>query len=181
MPANIEIKARVHDVNDFRERAASFSDTPVERIPQEDVFFHAPRGRLKLRVLAPDSGQLVYYTRPDRPGPKRSDYRICATGQPKEMISLLSTALGVKGIVRKTRYLFLAGQTRIHLDEVEGLGAFMELEVMLRPGQPDDEGVAIAESLMRRLGIRPDDLIEGAYLDLMAGETPKRPPPAETS
>ena len=73
----------------------------------------------------------------------------------------------MRGVVRKTRYLYLAGQTRIHLDDVEGLGQFMELEVVLRPDQTDAEGQAIAEDLMARLGIRKEDLLEGAYMDLL--------------
>jgi len=79
----------------------------------------------------------------------------------------LRLALGVRGIVRKTRYLYLSGQTRIHLDDVEGLGQFMELEVVLRDGQSDAEGQTIAEELMTRLGVRKEDLLEGAYMDLL--------------
>jgi predicted adenylyl cyclase CyaB len=79
----------------------------------------------------------------------------------------LRLALGVRGVVRKTRYLYLLGQTRLHLDEVEGLGEFMELEVVLRPEQSDAEGQAIARDLMVRLGVREEDLLEGAYMDLL--------------
>jgi len=75
--------------------------------------------------------------------------------------------LGVRGVVVKTRHLYLAGQTRIHLDEVAGLGSYMELEVVLRPGQSDAEGQAVAEALMASLGIQPGDLLEGAYMDLL--------------
>ena len=76
-------------------------------------------------------------------------------------------ALGVRGVVRKKRYLYLAGQTRIHLDDVEGLGQFMELEVVLRDGQSDADGQSIAEDLMAKLGVRTEDLLEGAYMDLL--------------
>ncbi len=171
MPANIEIKARVRDLTDLRRRAEGLSDTPVQVIPQEDTFFHTPRGRLKLRLLKPDLAQLVYYERPDRDGPKRSTYHIFETHDPESLKTALRLALGVRGVVRKTRYLYLAGQTRIHLDDVEGLGRFMELEVVLREGQSDAEGRAIAEELMTRLGVRKEDLIEGAYMDLLEKST----------
>jgi predicted adenylyl cyclase CyaB len=69
--------------------------------------------------------------------------------------------------VKKIRYLYLAGQTRIHLDDVEGLGYFMELEVVMRPGQSDAEGQSIAEELMTKLGIAPGDLLDGAYMDMI--------------
>ena len=167
MPTNIEIKARVQDMAGLQARAEALSDTPVQVIPQEDTFFHIPRGRLKLRQLRPDLAQLVYYDRPDQDGPKRSNYQIFETDNPAGLKSTLTLALGVRGIVRKTRRLYLAGQTRIHLDEVEGLGQFMELEVVLRPGQSEADGQAIAEDLMARLGIQKDDLLDGAYMDLL--------------
>ena len=167
MPTNIEIKARVHDMAGLRARAEAISDTPVQVIPQEDTFFHTPKGRLKLRQLQPDLAQLVYYERPDQDGPKRSSYHIFVTSDPQGLKTSLSLALGIRGVVRKTRYLYLAGQTRIHLDDVEGLGQFMELEVVLREGQSDADGQAIAEDLMARLGVRPADLLEGAYMDLL--------------
>ncbi len=167
MASNIEIKARVDDFNALKARAASLSDKPLEIIPQEDTFFNTEKGRLKLRVLAPDLGYLIYYERPDQDGPKRSDYYLAETRDPESLKTALSLALGVRGVVRKTRYLYMARQTRIHLDEVEGLGHFMELEVVMRAGQHDAEGQAIAEDLMRRLGVREDALLEGAYIDLI--------------
>ncbi|MEJ2144810.1 MAG: class IV adenylate cyclase, partial [Acidobacteriota bacterium] len=78
-------------------------------------------------------------------------------------------ALGVIGRVRKRRRLYLAGNTRIHLDEVEGLGSFLELEVVLSGSQTVAEGEAVAQSLMRELGIPESDLIQGAYVDLIEG------------
>jgi predicted adenylyl cyclase CyaB len=167
MPANIEIKARVRDFAGIRSRAEKLSDTPVEVIPQVDTFFNVPHGRLKLRVLAPDCGQLIYYTRPDQEGPKRSDYHITLTSDPENLKRVLELAYGIRGVVKKTRYLYLVGQTRVHLDDVEGLGQFMELEVVLREGQGDAEGQAIAEGLMASLGVERGDLLEGAYMDLL--------------
>jgi len=167
MPVNIEVKARVDDFDALKARAASMSDGSLQVIPQEDTFFNTEMGRLKLRVQAPDAGYLIYYERPDQDGPKRSNYHLAKTDDPENLRTTLSLALGVRGVVRKTRYLYLVGQTRIHLDEVEGLGHFMELEVVMREGQSDAEGQAIAEDLMRRLGIREEALIEGAYMDLL--------------
>lgn len=167
MPANIEIKARLRDLADLRKRAEALSDTPVQVIPQEDTFFNTPRGRLKLRQLGPQRGQLVYYERNDAAGPKRSDYLIAEIPDTSALKAALTAALGVRGVVRKTRYLYMVGQTRLHLDEVEGLGQFMELEVVMRPGQDDAEGQAIAHDLMTKLGVAEADLLEGAYMDLL--------------
>jgi hypothetical protein len=86
--------------------------------------------------------------------------------------------LGVVGVVRKTRTLYLVGQTRVHLDEVEGLGPFLELEVVLAPGQSAADGERIARDLMGRLGVRPagerwlgtaDAALRGLGLDVPVG------------
>ena len=167
MAANIEIKARVRDFEAFKQRAEELSDTPLEVIPQEDIFFHTPQGRLKLRVLAPDMGQLIYYDRANASGPKRSDYYIFQTADPENLKNVLGLAWGVRGVVRKTRYLCMVGQTRVHVDDVEGLGQFMELEVVMREGQSDAEGQAIAQELMSKLEVRESDLLEAAYMDLL--------------
>jgi predicted adenylyl cyclase CyaB len=167
MPVNIEIKARVHDFYALRQRAEQLSDAPCQVISQEDTFFNCPHGRIKLRELGPQHGQLVYYLRQDSAGPKHSDYKIFETDNPAELKTIMAQAYGVRGVISKVRYLYMVGQTRIHLDDVLGLGKFMELEVVLRSDQTDEQGQAIAEDLMRKLGIREADLIEAAYMDLM--------------
>lgn len=167
MPANIEIKARVRDFAEIKSRAEKLSDTPVEVIPQEDTFFNVPQGRLKLRILASDNAQLIFYTRPDQEGPKRSDYHIARISDPENLKRVLELAYGIRGVVKKTRYLYLIGQTRVHLDDVDGLGQFMELEVVMREGQGDAVGQAIAEGLMTNLRVERSDLIDGAYMDLL--------------
>ena len=136
-------------------------------IQQEDTFFATQRGRLKLREFAADNGELIYYERPDAPGPKESRYCISQTRDPRGLCEALTAALGTECVVRKTRHLFLAGQTRIHLDEVDGLGHFVEIEVVLQRGQKAEDGVKVAQDLMIRLGIREEDLIEKAYVDLL--------------
>ena len=168
MPSNIEIKARARNFDDIKARVETLSDTPVQVIPQEDTFFNTPQGRLKLRLLSGDRGQLIYYMRPEQEGPKRSDYRISHTSDPSNLKQVLELAYGIRGVVRKARYLYLVGQTRVHLDDVEGLGQFMELEVVMQDGQSDVEGQAIAEDLMASLGVERSDLLEGAYMDLLA-------------
>ncbi len=170
MAVNIEIKARLHDFGEAAIRSERLSDTAREVIPQEDVFFHSPAGRLKLRILAGDRGELIYYERTDADGPKASNYDIARTADPGTLRRVLAAALGVRGVVKKTRWLYLAGQTRIHLDQVEGLGEFLELEVVMEPGQEHEEGVQIAEELMAALGIEAGDLVEGAYMDLLEAD-----------
>ena len=171
MPSNIEIKARVRDFDEIRQRAEILSDTLLQVILQEDIFFNTEHGRLKLRVLAPDRAQLIYYLRSDQEGPKRSDYHIFETQDPENLKLVLDLAYGIRGVVKKTRYLYLVGPTRVHLDDVEGLGQFIELEIVMQEGQSDAEGQAIAESLMTSLGVERGDLLEGAYMDLLESST----------
>ena len=90
----------------------------------------------------------------------------------------MAQALGVTQTVVKTRALYLVGQTRVHLDSVDGLGDFLELEVVLRPGQDSAEGQAIAAELMGRLGVRTDDLCATAYADMLEGSMAKQAYPA---
>jgi predicted adenylyl cyclase CyaB len=167
MPANIEIKARLHDIAALSRRAEDLSDTPVQHIPQEDTFFNVPQGRLKLRQLEAGKGQLIYYERTDTAGPKRSNYLLAETTDPASLKKTLEAALGIRGVIRKIRHLYLVGQTRIHVDEVEGLGQFMELEVVLHSDQSEAEGEAVAADLMDKLGVAQSDLLEGAYMDLV--------------
>jgi predicted adenylyl cyclase CyaB len=169
MPTNIEIKARVKDTKRLRALIEELSEVPGTRITQEDTFFHTPRGRLKLRTFSPEHGELIYYEREDASGPKRSNYLVYTTSEPNSLKAALSAPLGVRGVVRKQRLLYHVGQTRIHLDEVEGLGPFLELEVILSPGQSEEKGATIAAELMAQLGIEESDLVEVAYIDLLEG------------
>jgi adenylate cyclase len=167
MATNVEIKARVRDLDGLRDAVEALSDTLPQLIPQDDTFFHTPTGRLKLRILAGSQGQLVYYEREDTPGPKESRYMVAPVSDPQALKDVLACALGVRGTVRKQRTLYWVGQTRIHLDQVESLGPFLELEVVLRQNQAAADGRAIARTLLRKLGIEEEDLVEGAYIDLL--------------
>lgn len=167
MNRNVEIKARVASREVMARRAQELADEgPVTRV-QEDTFFVCPRGRLKLRRFGPTEGELIYYERPDSAEPKESRYAISPTPDPDGLARALSFALGVRGAVRKSRTLYLVGPTRIHLDSVEGLGDFVELEVVLRPDQSASDGADIACDLMARLGISCDQLVHEAYIDLL--------------
>ncbi|CAB1417409.1 unnamed protein product [Pleuronectes platessa] len=148
-----------------RRQLLSQSDGTIIR--QHDVFYNCSSGRLKLRDFMDGSGQLIFYERPDTDGPKLSRYSISPTSDPQSLQTVLSDALGVKGEVRKERRLFLIGQTRVHLDTVEGLGHYMELEVVMRPQQTLEEGQQVAEGLMEQLGVSRESLVTGAYVDLL--------------
>lgn len=171
MPRNIEIKAHVARPAALESITSSLADSGPELIRQDDTFFHCPNGRLKLRDFGNGQGELIYYQRADASGPKSSFYRITPTDQPDTLRQTLLAALGELGRVRKLRRLYLIGRTRVHIDQVEGLGNFMELEVVLRDDETEADGVLVAEKLIRQLGIDSSDLVERAYVDLLAERT----------
>ena len=168
MPSNIEIKARAADPARKRALVERLASTPPTVLRQEDTFFPCAHGRLKLRQLSDDHGELIAYQRADVGGSKQSDYLLSHTDAPAELRAVLARALGTGTVVKKTRLLYLVGQTRVHLDEVVGLGSFLELEVVLADGQPPGEGHRIAREIMAALEISEADLIDCAYADLLA-------------
>jgi predicted adenylyl cyclase CyaB len=167
MPSNIEIKAILKNRVAAEKVAARLSDTSPQTIHQEDFFFACNRGRLKLRIFAPDRGELIRYERSDVANARESRYLIARTPDPQILKEILTATLGRIGVVKKTRILYLIGQTRVHIDEVQGLGDFLELEVVLR-GQSEVEGKSIVTALLSELGIAQDELIAEAYVDLLA-------------
>ena len=164
---NIEIKARVESMDAVAEKASAIATETPCTIFQDDTFFKCDNGRLKLRAFDNGTGQLIFYRRDDQDGPKESFYVLSETSSPDSLREALSLAYGVIGRVRKKRLLYLVGRTRVHLDSVEGLGDFMELEVVLRDGESTNAGVQEADGLMQRLGIQPGQLVKGAYFDLL--------------
>jgi predicted adenylyl cyclase CyaB len=170
MPRNVEIKARLRDREGVEALVRERAHHGPELINQADVFFRCDEGRLKLRTFSNGSGELIFYRRPDVEGPTQSEFLKAPTSDPKAMTRALGSALGVIGVVCKRRTLYLIGQTRVHLDDVEGLGHYLELEVVLEDGQSADEGSGIAGELMAWLDITEGDLEARAYVDLLARE-----------
>jgi adenylate cyclase class IV len=168
MARNIEIKTRVDSIEEIEPKVRTLADGGPIVIAQDDTFFTCEQGRLKLRVFAADAGELIFYRRANQRGPKESFYIISPTTSPDSLREALALAYGHTGRVRKTRTLYLVGRTRIHLDRVDDLGDFVELEVVLREDESPQNGVAEAEALMAALGIDCTQLIEGAYADLLS-------------
>ena len=168
MARNIEIKARIPGIAAVLPAVMALATSGPTSIDQDDTFFPCPAGRLKLRAFADDTGELIFYQRPDTAGPKESFYVKTPIPDPQGLRQALTLAYGQAGRVRKHRTLYLAGRTRIHLDRVEGLGEFLELEVVLADGEAPAAGAAEAKALLVRLGIGPDQLLTTAYVDLLA-------------
>jgi predicted adenylyl cyclase CyaB len=165
--SNVEIKAQVRGLSGIREQLKGMGCTEPELLEQEDVFFFTRRGRLKLRAFSARHGELIYYERSDEFGPTESRYLRVPCATPAAWRAVLGAALGIRGVVRKRREVYHIGQTRVHLDEVDRLGNFVEFEVVLTQDQTVEEGRSIARRLLATLNIHANHLIDCAYIDLL--------------
>jgi len=168
MGRNVEIKARVVDPARLAARVRDLATSGPQELTQHDVFFNCRQGRLKMRLFADGHGELIAYQRADHSGPKTSLYQLVPCAEPQILIGALTSALGILGEVRKSRTLWFAGRTRIHLDNVDGLGHFVELEVVLEKGEAEEDGWREADDLMKKLNIDQAALLPTAYIDLLA-------------
>ncbi len=167
VPRNVEIKARLSDPAATERAVAAAADGPPETMEQTDTFFRVPAGRLKLRETSGGRAELIFYVRPDSPDPAESRFSRAGVADAPALRALLAAALGTAGTVRKRRLVHHVGRTRVHLDRVEGLGDFLELEVQLAEGEPAAAGVREAEALAARFGIPRAALVAEAYVDLL--------------
>ncbi len=164
---NIELKAALPDRAMAEVVCARLGAALQGDIHQVDTYFHVPKGRLKLREAEPGRDELVFYLRPDVPGPKGCDYLLEAVN--RSMKRFLAEALGVLAVVEKTRTLYLWHNVRIHLDRVDGLGDFIEFEAVLSEKHDDADGHRKLAELSEAFAIAETDLRECSYLELALG------------
>lgn len=162
---NIESKFRCldHEVVAVRALAVGASDEGL--LHQVDQFFEVPRGRLKLRTVDGDGSELIAYEREDTPGARASDYARYATSDPTSLGDVLGRVLPRAGAVEKTRHLLILRNTRIHLDDVVGLGRFVELETVIG-AQSEAEAEGEHDDVIEVLGLAGAERIAVAYVDL---------------
>lgn len=164
---NIEIKARYENAQRAEENLNALGAGMAGTFHQKDTYFNVDQGRLKLRQLGTDEGHLIFYQREDLAGPKRSDYEIAKTEDPEALRAILTKIHGAWVEVEKTRQVWLWENVRIHLDDVKGLGQFVELEAVTEE-KGIEESHQRVETLMRALEITSEQLVEGSYGDIVA-------------
>jgi predicted adenylyl cyclase CyaB len=171
LPArNIELKARLADLNHARRIAERVATARVGIERQRDTYFVCTNGRLKLREIEGSSAQLIAYSRPDEPNAKASDYRLLTIAEANaatDLRELLAASLGVLVTVDKRREIFLYHNVRIHLDEVSGLGAFVEFEAVVGGAIDDAAACAQVDWLRQQFQIGADDLLSCSYGDML--------------
>jgi adenylate cyclase, class 2 len=166
---NVEIKARCPDIGQVRDRLQELKAIRRGRDEQTDTYFVVPEGRMKLREGTIENS-LIYYRRTDQPGPKASHVsRFDLDAGERSIKTVLTDALGVSAVVRKTREIYFLSNIKIHLDEVEGLGSFLEIEAIDATGQRTKAQLRRqCRTLMRKLGVSAQDLLDGSYSDMVA-------------
>ncbi len=168
---NAEIKARCSDPeflrSYLRDRGARFVGTDR----QTDTYFNLPSGRMKVRHGTIEKA-LIWYQRPDHQGGRTADGMVVPLEDPAATRKLLARALGIKVEVKKIREIYFIGHSKFHLDEVEGLGSFFEIEVQDHDGTHPEESLhRLLQKYMEELGVEQDNLIGESYSDMLLKKT----------
>ena len=139
------------------------------RVPDKVVpYFKTGKGRLKLRKSTLDGNNLIPYLRDDRKKAKVSNYLLVKIDDPGKLINLFDELLGIKCTVSKLREIYLYANVRIHLDQVENLGRFIEFEAVCSPDNQDEaEQYEKIDYLLQKLRIKYEQLIAGSYEDMI--------------
>ncbi len=163
--AIIEFKARCANHARIREILKQKSARFLGEDHQVDTYFHVPRGRLKLRQGKIENS-LVFYSRPNQAGPKQSDVALATVPADSDVLPVLRKALGVMVAVDKRREIYFVDNVKIHLDRVENLGEFVEVEAIGSEAQVVKLREQ-CEAFLLEFGIRESDLLEGSYSDML--------------
>jgi predicted adenylyl cyclase CyaB len=177
MRRNIEIKARVADLEHARATAERLATARLGIERQRDTYFGCSSGRLKLREIEGRALQLIAYMRPDRPESKASDYRLVDMGgceSANALRELLDASLGTTVVIEKSRQIYLYDNVRIHLDQVAALGSFIEFEAVVDAATDDKSEHQQVAWLIEQFQIRAADLISGSYSDMLLERAPGR-------
>ncbi|MBI5858794.1 MAG: class IV adenylate cyclase [Sphingobacteriales bacterium] len=168
---NVEIKAKCNDASFIRNylltHGADFKGTDE----QTDTYFNVLNGRLKLREGNIENN-LIWYERTNQAGPKKSHFNLVKVEDAKGLKNALANANGVKVVVKKRREIYYIGNVKFHIDEVPGLGSFVEIEAGNRLADLlPEELKKQCDFYLKELGIKEEDLVEVSYCDMLLEKT----------
>ena len=167
MARNIEFKAEINNYEDMVYRVSCLTDEKPEILQQKDVFYNTKHCRLKLRSSLEDRPELILYLREDTRRPKLSRYYRFAVRNYLFVYRLFDSILGIKGVVQKTRCVFLKDNVRFHIDKVNQLGNFMEIEYIMSKSESRETATKKVVQMMEDLGIKKEMLVYCSYGDLI--------------
>lgn len=162
----VELKARYEDLG--KARALLAGAERVGTFRQADTYFSLGERRLKVRAVeGRKDGQLIYYERPDRGGVRASLVLLADLPDAAVVLDILRRTFPVQAEVRKTREVYRLEGVQVHLDVVDGLGRFLELERVVSGEAEEKEERARLESLARYFQVPPEDFMASSYSDLL--------------
>lgn len=165
---NIEIKASCTNAIEIRkyllEKKAEFKGVDM----QTDTYFNVSNGRLKLRQGNIENS-LIYYNRENIAGPKISEVHLFQVENNSELLkAILKNANGIKVVVKKKREIYFIENVKFHIDEVEGLGNFVEIEAIDKDGSLGEEIIRQQCAFyLTQFGITEENLLTHSYSDLL--------------
>ncbi len=167
MPLTYEFKAKTNQLKQIEEVLLTYNPRYIGIDNQKDTYFHVPEGRLKLREGNIENA-LIHYFREDHAHSKKSRVLLYYAHSTEKLKEILITALGIKVIIEKTRKIYYIDNVKFHLDEVDALGSFVEVEAI---ANEDSANLSqMKEQCLLYAGlfnIRDEDYIAGSYSDLL--------------
>ena len=170
LACNVEFKARLASAVKAHQVARELATAPVEQQFQLDTYFSCQHGRLKLREIDHQRGQLIWYQRANQAMARESHYRLVEIADPEPLRYALSDALGVSGKVEKQRTIYWFENVRIHLDEVVSLGDFLEFEAIITDTGSRKAAEAKLQGLSEAFSLCTNDLLTMSYGDMVSLE-----------
>jgi adenylate cyclase class 2 len=164
---NIEIKARTNNALEIRQYLLANKAAFKGIDSQTDTYFNTSKGRLKLREGNIENN-LIYYEREDKSGPKQSNFNLLKVPDPKALKDMLAAAVGIKVAVKKEREIYFINNVKFHLDTLQELGSFVEIEASNKDAPSSVEQLnEQCTFYMKAFGIKDKDLINISYSDML--------------
>ena len=161
------MKAKTSSLDHERFLAKQLPCHHTEILQQTDIYYHTENGRLKLRIINKSEAQLIHYFRPNQTDNKISSYQILKLPSATDSILFFDKLFKRWKTVEKTREVFLYKNARIHLDKVEGLGSFIEFEVVIETPFPTSDDLKLFDYLKSHFKIHPSQEIAYSYSDMI--------------
>ena len=164
MPKNFEIKCRIRNLSEIKKILVSDRSYKYSIEKQKDIYYKVKSGRLKLRIINEKNSDLIYYNRKEKNRERVSNFVISSTINFKELNFIMTKQFEVMVIVNKKREIFVKDNIRIHLDTVNKLGNFLEIEIMFKDL---NKAKKMMSELKDMLNLNTKDFIKSSYSDLL--------------
>jgi adenylate cyclase class 2 len=164
---NIELKSVCTNLHSAKQKCKQIKAKYKGILKQIDTYFNINPGRVKLRNVNGRKFELIYYSRVGKGSEMESDYEIIKLSDDKEIKSIMKSTIGIRGIVKKKRELYIFENVRIHLDTVSKLGTFIEFEIVCKSPKDLKETPRKMNYLKKVFEIKQKNLISKSYIDLI--------------